>query len=102
MTEIYCLKCKKKTNQNDVENKTTKNGRSYISSKCSECGRKNCKFLKKDNNNNDNNKNDNNNNDNNKNDNNKNDNKDITDDYIQKKISLKKPRKNKEISSLIK
>ena len=89
MTEIYCLKCKKKTNQNDVENKTTKNGRSYISGKCSDCGRKNCKFLKKDNNN----ENNNNKNDNNNNDNNKNENKNITDDYIQKKLSLKKPRK---------
>ena len=38
--EIYCMKCKAKTQSKDLEGVTTKNNKSATSGVCSECGTK--------------------------------------------------------------
>ena len=42
----YCLKCKKYTKSADSKMLKTKNGRPFLSSKCSVCGSKKSKFIK--------------------------------------------------------
>ena len=49
MTELYCVKCKKKVSCNNVENKTAKNGRLMLSGNCSECNTKCNQFIKNNN-----------------------------------------------------
>ena len=48
MTELYCVKCKKKNPTNDITNKTSKNGRNMISGLCSVCNTKCNQFIKSD------------------------------------------------------
>ena len=43
--ESYCLKCKKKTENIDLEISSTSNGRAMIS-KCTICGSKKSRFIK--------------------------------------------------------
>ena len=43
----YCLKCKKRNNDNDAKMIKAKNGRFVLSSKCTTCGSKKSKFMKK-------------------------------------------------------
>ena len=49
MTELYCVKCKKKVSCNNVENKKAKNGRLMLSGNCSECNTKCNQFIKNNN-----------------------------------------------------
>ena len=44
--ESYCLKCKKKTENIDLEILSTSNGRAMILSKCTICGSKKSRFIK--------------------------------------------------------
>ena len=44
--ESYCLKCKKKTENIDLEISSTSNGRAMILSKCTICGSKKSRFIK--------------------------------------------------------
>ena len=43
----YCVKCKNKQEMLEAEVTKTKNGRRMVKGKCSKCGTKMCKFLKK-------------------------------------------------------
>ena len=43
----YCLKCKKNTESIDPKVSATSNGRTMILSKCTICGSKKLKFIKK-------------------------------------------------------
>ena len=43
----YCLKCKKNTGNTDSKMFKTKNNRLLMQSKCSVCGTKNSRFVKK-------------------------------------------------------
>ena len=45
--EIYCLKCKKNTKNLDSKIFKTKNNRLIMQSKCSDCGNKKSRFIKK-------------------------------------------------------
>ena len=45
--ETYCLKCKKKTKNLDSKIFKTKNNRLIMQSKCSDCGNKKSRFIKK-------------------------------------------------------
>ena len=45
--ESYCLKCKKYTKNINPQVSSTSNGKMMILSKCSICGRKKSKFIKK-------------------------------------------------------
>ena len=42
---IYCLSCKKKTNNNNLTPKITKNKKSYMQSTCSVCKKLKSKFF---------------------------------------------------------
>ena len=44
--ESYCLKCKKSTENIDLEVSSTSNGRAMILSKCAICGSKKSRFSK--------------------------------------------------------
>ena len=44
--ESYCLKCKKNTENIDLQVLSTSNGRTMILSKCAICGGKKSKFIK--------------------------------------------------------
>ena len=44
--ESYCLKCKKETENIDLEISSTSNGRAMILSKCTICGSKKSRFIK--------------------------------------------------------
>ena len=44
--ESYCLKCKKSTENIDLEVSSTSNGRAMILSKCAICGSKKSRFIK--------------------------------------------------------
>ena len=44
--ESYCLKCKKKPENIDLEISSTSNGRAMILSKCTICGSKKSRFIK--------------------------------------------------------
>ena len=46
MTEMYCVKCRKKTTCNNVINKTTKNNRNMKQGNCSNCNTKCNQFIK--------------------------------------------------------
>ena len=48
MNSVYCLKCKKNCELNDIEVKQSKNNRTYQIGKCVNCNSKVCRFLKKD------------------------------------------------------
>ena len=43
--KIYCLRCKKHTDNNSVEEVTTTNNRQMLKAKCSECGSKKNRFI---------------------------------------------------------
>ena len=45
--ETYCLKCKKNTKNLDSKIFKAKNHRSIMQSKCSDCGNKKSRFVKK-------------------------------------------------------
>ena len=45
--ETYCLKCKKKPKNIDPEISSTSNGKAMILSKCTICGSKKSRFIKK-------------------------------------------------------
>ena len=45
--ETYCLKCKKNTKNLDSKIFKTKNNRLIMQSKCSDCGNKKSRFIKK-------------------------------------------------------
>ena len=45
--EIYCLKCEKNTKNLDSKIFKTKNNRLIMQSKCSDCGNKKSRFIKK-------------------------------------------------------
>ena len=45
--ETYCVKCRKKTKNLNPKVFKTKNGRLIMQSKCTECGNKNSRFVKK-------------------------------------------------------
>ena len=45
--ESYCLKCRKNTENIDIEVSSTCNGRVMISSKCAICGSKKSRFIKR-------------------------------------------------------
>ena len=45
--ETYCLKCKKNTKNVDSKIFKTKNNRLIMQSKCSDCGNKKSRFIKK-------------------------------------------------------
>ena len=45
--EIYCLKCKKSTKNLDSKIFKAKNNRLIMQSKCSDCGNKKSRFIKK-------------------------------------------------------
>ena len=42
----YCVKCKKETESDDMEEVKTKNGRNALKGKCKECGTVKFKFVK--------------------------------------------------------
>ena len=44
--ESYCLKCKKYTENVDLEISSTSNGKAMILSKCAICGSKRSRFIK--------------------------------------------------------
>jgi len=46
LMEIYCVKCKKKTDTEDPVREVTKNGRPMVVGKCAVCGSKKCRFVK--------------------------------------------------------
>ena len=46
MINGFCLKCKKNCEFKNGEVKKSKNGRSYQTSICVDCGTKNCRFIK--------------------------------------------------------
>ena len=41
---MYCLKCKRKTKSNNVQQVISKNNRSMLKSTCDNCGSKKCQF----------------------------------------------------------
>ena len=43
--KIYCLRCKKHTENKSVEQVTTKNSRQMLKAKCSECGSNKTRFI---------------------------------------------------------
>ena len=43
--KIYCLRCKKQTENESVEQVTTKNNRQMLKAKCSECGGNKTRFI---------------------------------------------------------
>ena len=45
MTEVYCVKCRRKTPSTDVRETQSKNGRPMIKCKCKECGTTKCRFI---------------------------------------------------------
>ena len=45
--ESYCLKCKKKTENINLQISSTSNGKIMILSKCAICGEKKSRFIKK-------------------------------------------------------
>lgn len=45
MTDIYCVKCKKKTATLDEHKVKTKNGRTALTGKCKICGTKKYQFI---------------------------------------------------------
>jgi len=47
MSEIFCMKCHKKTNTNNEEIKSTKNNRLMKSGICEVCGTKKNQFIKR-------------------------------------------------------
>ena len=44
--ELYCLQCKKNTENIDPETSSTSNGKAMILSKCAMCGSKKSRFIK--------------------------------------------------------
>ena len=44
---MYCLKCKSKTNSNNIQEVLSKNGRLMLSATCNICGRKKSQFVAK-------------------------------------------------------
>jgi RNase P subunit RPR2 len=44
--EIYCFKCRKKTNSKNLEEVTMKNGKHAVKGECEECGTKTFKIKK--------------------------------------------------------
>ena len=46
-SKIYCLKCKKKTDTNDIKMVSTKNDRFLVKGYCVECGGKKSNFISK-------------------------------------------------------
>ena len=47
MSQIYCVKCKQKTDTIDEQKTQTKNGRNAITGTCVKCGTKKYMFIKK-------------------------------------------------------
>ena len=45
--KTYCVKCKKDTENNDPKIVRTKNSRLLMQTKCSDCGNKKSRFVKK-------------------------------------------------------
>ena len=46
MSGIYCVRCRKKSATTDIQNVTSKNGRSMVRGKCADCGTIKTQFVK--------------------------------------------------------
>lgn len=46
---IYCVKCKSKTQTNNISNQISKNGKNMVTGNCSVCGSKKTVFVKSNN-----------------------------------------------------
>lgn len=42
---IYCVKCKKNTDTNNITNRVSKNGKNMVQGSCSVCGTKKTRFV---------------------------------------------------------
>lgn len=45
MSDMYCVKCKRKTNTNNISNNVSKNGKNMLQGTCDICGTKKTKFV---------------------------------------------------------
>ncbi len=43
--KVYCVKCKKKTSNEDAKKTVAKNGRNMVRATCTKCGTKKVKFV---------------------------------------------------------